>query len=112
MKKQCQKAVASLVKQPFSAFAALFIIILHTMNRKIMMIALISTISAGAFAQSAQKQTTKENISKAINAPDRKQNAAKADVFILNKKIVADSSTQKQSGAKAVRKSKTCCNKS
>lgn len=82
------------------------------MNRQLILLAMMSTISAAAFTQSEQKQTTKENLSKAINAPDRKENAAKADVFILNKKIVADSSTQKQSGTKAIRKRKNCCRKS
>lgn len=55
----------------------------------------MNLISLSLFAQ------TKENkIEKAIKDPKREENAAKADVYIQNKKIISDS-TQLQNGNKS-----------
>jgi hypothetical protein len=55
----------------------------------------MNLISLNLFAQ------TKENkIEKAIKDPKREENAAKADVYIQNKKIISDS-TQLQTGIKS-----------
>jgi hypothetical protein len=69
----------------------------------------MNLISLNLFAQ------TKENkIEKAIRDPKRDENAAKADVYIQNKKIISDS-TQMQKGVKAEaatkkKKRKSCKN--
>ncbi len=55
----------------------------------------MNLISLGLLAQ------TKENkIEKAIKDPKREENAAKADVYVQNKKIISDS-TQLQNGNKS-----------
>jgi hypothetical protein len=69
----------------------------------------MNLISLNLFAQ------TKENkIEKAIKDPKREENAAKADVYIQNKKIISDSTqvkTEIKSAAVTNKKRKKPCRK-
>ncbi len=68
----------------------------------------MNLISLSLFAQ------TKENkIEKAIKDPKREENAAKADVYIQNKKVISDSTQQNGIKPEAVtkRKKKKACRK-
>lgn len=60
------------------------------MNKKIILLAIVSTLYMTSFSQ-----TTKENINKAAKDPATKENAAKADVRLHNKQIIMDSTVQK-----------------
>lgn len=69
----------------------------------------MNLISFSLFAQ-----TKESKIDKAIKDPKREENAAKADVYIQNKKIISDS-TQLQNGMKpeavTKKKKKKSCRK-
>lgn len=57
------------------------------MNRKIFLLLLSTSMAMVSFSQ------TKQVIDKAAKDPQAKENAAKADVFLHNKKIITDSSS-------------------
>lgn len=48
--------------------------------------AILAAFSLGLFAAGAQAQYVRRNIEKAMNHPMRKENAAKADVWVISKK--------------------------
>lgn len=58
------------------------------MKGKIFLVLLSTTMAMVSFSQ-----TTKQVIDKAAKDPQAKENAAKADVFLHKKKIIADSSS-------------------
>ena len=76
------------------------------MIKKFILLTLVTSLSAGAFAQSV-----KQNIDKAASNPTTKENAAKADVYIHDKKVISDSTAKgkKQSLTAVDKKRKKKC---
>jgi hypothetical protein len=73
---------------------------------------LIFFLAMNLFSLSLLAQSAEKKIDKAIKDPKRDENAAKADVYIQNKKIISDS-TQLQNGIKSEavtkkKRKKTC----
>jgi hypothetical protein len=79
------------------------------MNKKIFLLAIVTSLSMASFAQ-----TINENIDKAAKNPSTKENAAKADVRLHDKKIITDSSSIKFQKTSAIdkKKKKRACKKS
>lgn len=75
--------------------------------------ALLSILALGlSFSLSAQ---VKEGVEKAIKDPQRKENAAKAEVLLHDKKIITDTTQRvasKQAPATSKKKKKACGRKS
>jgi len=70
---------------------------------KLLLTGLITCLSMASFAQSA-----KEKIDKVAKDPMTKENAAKADVRLHDKKIIADSSSITATQNPAKKKKKNC----
>jgi len=75
---------------------------------------LIFFLAMNLFSFSLSAQSKEQKIEKAMKDPKREENAAKADVYIQNKKVISDS-TQIQNGIKSEavtkKKKKKSCKK-
>jgi hypothetical protein len=75
---------------------------------------LIFFLAMNLFSFSLSAQSKEQKIEKAMKDPKREKNAAKADVYIQNKKVISDS-TQIQNGIKSEaitkKKKKKSCKK-
>lgn len=69
------------------------------MNRKMFLLLFSTFVAMASFSQ-----TTKQVIDKAAKNPQTKENAAKADVRLHNKKVIADSSSLQQTPANKKKK--------
>lgn len=90
-------------------FPYIYYIQSSTMNKKILLLAFITSLSMASFAQTINK-----NIDKAAKDPATKENAAKADVRLHDKKIITDSSSVQPQKTAAIdkKKKKRSCKKS